>query len=213
MSWKFISAALLVLFMPFFAAECQKHPQLRYIGIDAGFNMAGIRQASQYDRHEKNTGANINLSSNYSFSDSKSIGASLSFEQKGAVDHIYDVKTNLNYFTLPLYVKWVTGKEPRFFLTAGGYTALLVSANKRGEQLLDGQTVTVNENVSGNFRSFDYGLLIGTGMMVRLYDDFDFMVSMRGSAGLFKIEDQPGHRPKNYHVNISIGYIYYIGFR
>ena len=213
MGWKLIPVTLL-LYMLQLNVEAQKHPQLRYLGVDAGFNMAGIRSASQYDRHKKNFGANVNFSANYSFSDSKSVGASLSLEQKGATDPVYDLKTNMNYASLPVYLKLVTGKEPRFFFTGGLYAGWLINAKIRGEQLQDGKLVGVNENVSGDFRSFDYGLVASTGMMVRLYDDFDFIFSIRGSSGLLRITDHPpGPRPQNYSINVSIGYIYYIRFR
>lgn len=205
---------ILVLFMLQLSVEAQKHPQLRFIGFTAGMNMAGIRSDLQYDRNKKNFGANINLSANYSFSDSKSIGASLSFEQKGAVDHIYDIKTNINYASLPVYFELITGKEPRFIFTAGVYPAWLISANNRGNKLFDGQSIRVDEDASNNFKSFDFGFLAGTGILIRLYDDFDFLVNIRSSVGLINIkETMQGSRPKNYHFSISIGYIYYIGFR
>jgi len=194
-------------------AEGQKHPQFRYLSIDAGLNMAGVHSGSQFDRHKKNFGANIGLSGNYSFCETRSIGASLAFEQKGAVDNVFDINTNLNYLSLPLYIQWITGKDPRLFFITGAYTAWLINANRRGEYRDGGEPVYVNDNVSADFRPLDYGLVLGAGMMVRLYDDFDFTVAVRGSAGLSNIATRSGDNPKNYHFNISLGYIYYIGFR
>ncbi len=206
-------AALSLILLNCVNAEGQKHPQFRYLSLDAGLNMAGVHSGSQFDRHKKNFGANIGLSGNYSFCETRSIGASLAFEQKGAVDNVFDINTNLNYLSLPIYFQWITGKDPRLFITTGAYTAWLVNATERGEYFDGGQTVKVNDNVSDDFRPLDYGLIIGAGMMVRLYDDFDFSVAFRGSAGLSDIATRSGNKPKNYHFSISLGYIYYIGFR
>lgn len=204
-----ISAAFLI----FEAASAQKHPQFRYISLDAGFNMAGIRSSGDYDKHQKNFGVNISLSGNYSFSELNSLGAGLIFDQKGAVDNVYDIHTNLNYLTLPVYSKWVIGKDPGMFITAGIYAAWLLNAGMRGEQVVNGQIIHIKENVTDNFRHFDAGLALSAGMMVRLYDDFDFLVTIRGTSGMLKIESSSGYRPRNYHINISLGYIYYIGNR
>jgi hypothetical protein len=213
MGWKIICSVLTVCFFINFNAEAQKHPQLRYLSADAGFNISGIRSAFHYDKHVKNFGANISIAGNYSFSDFKSAGVALSFEQKGASDNVHDVNTNLNYLSLPVYFKWAAGKDPVIFFTTGVYAGWLINANKRGELFVDGKTNRVSENITSGFRSLDGGLIIGTGIMVRLYDDFDFMITVRGSLGLLKIENFPGHNPKNYHINIGLGYIYYIGFR
>ncbi len=195
------------------SAEGQNNPQFRYLSLDAGLNIAGVHSDSQFDRHKKNFGANVSLSGNYYFCESRSLGASLAFEQKGATDNVFDVNTNLNYLSLPVYFQWTTGKDPRFFINTGAYTAWLVNATRRGDYQDGGQTVNVNDNVKADFRSFDYGLVLGFGIMVRLYDDFDFKVTIRGSAGLSNIAKHSPENPQNYHFNISLGYIYYIGFR
>lgn len=206
----------LILLLLFFRTDMagQKHPQFRYISADAGINMAGIHSDSRYDRHKKNFGVSFGIGGNYSFSEVKSIGASISLDQKGGVDPVHDLNTNLNYITLPVYMKWIKGKDPRLFLTAGGYAAWLLNANIKGTRHLSGQHTTINESVLDNFRRFDYGIILETGMMVRLYDDFDFKITVGGSAGLSSISSTAeSEKPMNYHFNIRIGYIYYIGFR
>lgn len=214
MSLRLIYTVILVLLLSRADMVGQKHPQFRYISAHAGINMAGIHSDSGYDRYKKNFGASLGVTGNYSFSESKSIGASISLEQKGGVDPVHDLNTNLNYITLPVYMKWAKGKDPRLFLTAGGYVAWLTSANIKGKQHLSGQHSTINESVLDNFRRFDYGIILATGMMVRLYDDFDFKITVGGSAGLSSISSNAGSEdPMNYHFYIRFGYIYYIGFR
>lgn len=210
---KIVTVLSIIVLLSSQSVTARKHPQFRYVSLDAGLNMAGIRSSSQYDSHAKNFGTSFSLSGNYSFSDFMSIGASLSFEQKGAVDPVHDVKTNLDYLTLPVYMKFATGKDPRLFLISGAYVSGLIYAGRRGERFIDGQLTTVNEKVTPEFRSFDIGLTVGGGIMVKLYEDFDFKVSGSLSAGLINISGISGQRPKNYHINLSIGYIYYIGFR
>ena len=207
----------LSLFSVFFlvAAEslAQKHPQLQYISLDAGLNLSGIRSAGHYDNHARNLGARISLSVNYSLCNSKSVGTSLSFEQKGATDPVHKINTNLNYLTIPVYFKFTAGKDPKFYFMAGSYFSSLVSASRKGDLNINGNTTTVNNKVTAEFNRFDAGLAAGCGIGIKLYDNLDLMISTRISSGLIKIEDIPGERPRNYQINISTGYIYYIGFR
>ncbi len=213
MTRKIIYALFSIVSLTFLQAEAQKHPQLQYISLDAGLNMAGIHSTGAFDNHNKNFGIRLCLSGNYSFNDYASLGAALSFEQKGAGDPVYDFNTNLNYITLPLYFKVRTGKDPQLFFTAGIYGSRLLSASRRGERFVGGQSEKVNEKVTSEFRPFDMGLAAGGGIMVKLYDNFDFMVSAGISRGLLKIDKLPDESAKNYIIGISAGYIWYIGFR
>lgn len=210
---KIVIAFSIIFLLSAQTTAASKHPQLRYISLDAGLNMAGIRSSDRYDNHAKKFGPALRISGNYSFSDSRSIGASLAFERKGSVDPVHDIKTNLGYLTLPVYFKFVTGKDPRLFFVSGVYASKLLFAGRRGEHYIDGQLTAVNETVTHEFSSFDFGLTAGGGIMVKLYEDFDFLVSGNLSAGLVNIAKYSGQNPKNYTITISIGYIYYIGFR
>lgn len=207
----FIIAAILLLVSP--GARAHRHPQFRYIGLDAGMTMAGIRTSADYVSHPGNFGFRTGLAGNFSFSDSKSAEAALVFEQKGSSDPVFDITTNLNYLTVPVYFKVIAGKDPQLFLTAGAYASRLISASRKGRAFVEGRPDMVNEKVTSRFRPFDAGLIIGGGMMVRLYDDFDFIVSAGFSGGILKIDGMAGHNPRNYNINISVGYIYYIGLR
>jgi hypothetical protein len=208
-----ICTAILTFISAWTPAEAQKHPQFRYLSFDAGFNAAGIRSATGYDDHAKNFGIRSGISCNYSFNDSRSAGAAVVFDQKGAVDPVFGINTNLSYLTLPVFIKLISGKEPRMFLTAGAYVSTLMNATRRGERFIEGKSTRINEKVTDNFNRHDFGLTAGGGLMFRLYDDFDFMISAGYSAGLLSVEDIPGYNPKNHHLNISAGYIYYIGLR
>jgi hypothetical protein len=213
MNLRLFYAALIIFQLLIIRLEAQKHPQFRYVSFEAGLNLSGISSSPQFDEHQKNAGFHAGVSGNYSFSDLKSIGASLVFERKGAVDRVHDINTNLNYISLPIYINWVTGKEPRIFFTTGIYVSRLISAQRRGEQNIDGQITSVKEKISDEFRPFDFGVNLGTGLMIRLYDDIDFKVKIGGTAGLMKISNMPGYSPRNYNFNISLGYIYFMGYR
>ncbi len=207
----FLIAAILILALP--GAQAQKHSRFRYIGLDAGMTMAGIRSSADYVSHARNFGARAALSGNYSLSNTKSAETALVFEQKGGADPVFDIATNLNYLTLPVYFKMVAGDDPQLFITAGAYASRLISASRKGVGFAEGRPDTVNEKVTARFRPFDYGLMAGGGMMIRLYENFDFIVTSGVSVGLLKIDDLPGRNPRNYNINISAGYIYYIGIR
>jgi hypothetical protein len=206
---------ILLLFGPLcLNIQAQKHPQFQYISIDAGANMAGISSGGYFDKHQKNFGLNFCLSGNYSLNENHSLGAGLAFEQKGAVDRVFDINSNLNYFTLPVYFKYSTrGQISRSFFSAGAYASHIINARRVGTEYAGGDIRQVNEVVTANFRSFDYGLTLGAGLMIRLYDKIDFMATIRGSAGLMNIDRNSGNSFRNYHFNAGIGYIYYIGFR
>lgn len=210
---KIVIALSIIFLLSAQNADAGKHPQFRYISLDTGLNMSGIRSSDRYDNHAKNFGPALRISGNYSFSDSRSVGASLAFERKGSVDPVHDIKTNLGYLTLPVYFKFVTGKDPRLFFVSGVYASKLLFAGRVGEHFIDGQRTTVNEAVTKEFRSFDLGLMAGGGIMVKLYEDFDFLVSGNFSAGVMNISAYSNRKPKNYNITLSIGYIYYIGFR
>ncbi len=207
---------LSILFLFFAVANTgmgQKHPQLRFVAFDAGLNMSGIRSASEYQRQPGCFGISAGISGNYSFSDSRSVGVSLEFSQKGAAEYIPDINTKLNYLSLPVFYLYNFKKDPGFFVLGGVYGSCLISASRRGELLNSGQNSRISENITSDFMSFDYGILLGMGMTVRLYDDFDFTVKIRGSAGFSKIKNTDESSPRNYNIGISLGYIYYIGFR
>jgi len=200
------------LFSVLIRVDAQKHPQFQYISFEGGINLAGVIPEGQFGNEIK-LGFFTGVSGNYSLSDVRSIGASLFFDQKGAADKVHDITTSLNYIKVPVYMKWFSGKDPRLYFSAGVYTGWLVSASKKGDQFIDGQHTEINENVTGNFNRFDTGLTAGVGLMIRLYDDLDFMVSAGGSAGLLDIDNNPLETLRNYQVNVSLGYIYYIGYR
>lgn len=213
MNLKLFFAVVIILQTLFIRMEAQKHPQFRYVSFEAGMNLSGISSSPQFDEHQKNAGFHAGVSGNYSFSDLKSICASVVFDRKGAVDRVHNINTNLNYVSLPLHMKWIIGKEPRLFFTTGIYVSRLISAQRRGEQNIDGQISAVDENITDEFRPFDIGINVGTGLMIRLYDDIDFMVNVGGVAGLLKISDIPEYSPRNFNLNLSLGYIYFIGHR
>jgi hypothetical protein len=213
MGRKILFPALVLFLLAPLNAEAQKHTRLRFVGFDAGLNMAGIRSASAYDSYAKNFGIRSGVSANLSFSDSRSAGVALSFEQKGGVDPALNINTNLDYLTLPVFFHLKTRNDPSLFFTTGIYVSTLLNASRRGESFINGQTGIVRENATSEFRPVDFGLTAGGGIMVRLYADFDFMISAGLSAGLLNIEDIPGHRPRNYNISISAGYIYYMGYR
>jgi hypothetical protein len=214
MTRKVICCLFLILLPGVPGLLAQKYPQFRHIGLDAGMTLAGIRSTGHYTGNLSNFGARAGLSGNYSFCVRNSVETAIVFEQKGGNDPVYDITTNLNYLTLPVYYKLSSGKDPQLFITAGAYISRLISASRKGTMHANGEALRVNENVTSRFRPFDAGLSAGAGMMVRLYDDFDFIVSAGISRGLLRVfEDFPGDNPGNLNIHLSAGYIYYIGFR
>lgn len=191
----------------------QKHPQLQTIGIYAGPGLYGINGGEFYDEYDKNISFHITPLVNFSLSDHVLLFTGLGFEMKGAPDKVFDYSTRLNYLILPVYGKYLFNKSPRFYALAGFYGGYLIGATKKGNMKLGPDETVINENVTSDFRKVDLGITAGAGYMLRLNFDLDFFVELKTNFGVLNIGTDEGFKQKNYGYTLSIGYLYYIGFR
>jgi hypothetical protein len=191
----------------------QKHPQLQTIGINAGPGLYGITGVEFYDEYDKNISFHVTPLVNFSLSDRVLICTGLGYELKGAPDKIFDYNTRLSYLVLPVYGKYLFNKSPRFYALAGIYGGYLIGATKKGSMKLGPDETRINENVISDFRRMDLGLTAGAGYMIRLNFDLDFFVEVKTNIGVLNIGAVDGFKPKNYGYSLSLGYLYYIGFR
>jgi hypothetical protein len=191
----------------------QKHPQLQTLGIKSGVGLYGIRSGEFYDDFDKNLSFHIAPVLNYSLSDDILICAGVGFELKGAPDSRYNYNTRLSYLVVPVYGKYLFNKTPRFYGLAGIYGGYLLTATRKGEIKLGPNVTPVDENVLSEFRKIDFGIIAGAGYMIRLNIDVDFFVELKANIGLADIEKSQSFRPRNNGYTLSLGYLYYIGFR
>lgn len=191
----------------------QKHPQFQTIGIHAGGGLYGIRSGEFYDDFDKNISLHVAPLINYSLTDDIILCSGIGFELKGAPDKRFSYNTRLSYIVLPFYGKYLFNKAPRFYGLAGIYGGYLLGATKKGEIKIGPDITPVDENVISDFNRFDFGITAGAGYIIRLSLDLDFFVELKTNIGLLSIEKIEGFKPKNYGYSLSIGYLYYIGFR
>lgn len=211
------TAVIFIIFLYFQASEkylySQKYAQFQTIGFQAGAGLYGIRDGEFYHEFDKNISFHFTPLLNYALSEDFVISSGLGFELKGAPDARFNYNTRLNYIVLPVSGKYLFNKSPRFYVMAGIYGAYLLGATKKGEIRLGTVITSVNENVIEEYRRLDFGITAGLGYKIRLNFDLDFFAELKTNIGLLNIGKVDGFRPKNLGYTISIGYLYYIGFR
>ncbi|MCD6346146.1 MAG: PorT family protein [Bacteroidales bacterium] len=96
-------------------------------------------------------------------------------------DSVFDVKTNLNYVTIPLFFKYHLGSANKFYGQIGGYYGYLVGARFTGMQA--GEMV-VKEPVTAGLARHDYGLLIGGGLETPVRSGLSMLIDVKYHYGL-----------------------------
>lgn len=191
----------------------QKHPQLQTIGIKIGAGLYGIAGDGFYDEYDKNLSLHFLPLVNFSLADDIHICSALGFEMKGAPDGRFNYNTRLSYLVFPVYGKYLFNKNPRFYFLAGIYGGYLLSAKEKGEMKIGPEVTRLDRNVIEDFKPIDLGITAGAGYMIRLGFDVDFFVELKTNIGLLNISEIEGRKSRNYGYSLSVGYLYYIGFR
>ncbi len=191
----------------------QKHPQLQTIGIKAGGGLYGISGDGNYDDFDKNLSLHFLPLMNFSFSDDLHLCSGIGFEMKGAPNKIFNYNTRLSYFVIPAYGKYLFNKNPRFYVLAGIYGGYLLAAVEKGEMKIGPDVTPVDRNVLDDFRRLDLGVTAGAGYIIRLRFELDFFVELKTNIGVLDISSLDGIKYRNYGYSLSLGYLYYIGFR
>ena len=132
------------------------------------------------------------------------------WDSKGTIiaDSTYQMKTNLDYVTIPLYFKINLGHSSKFYLQAGGYYGYLVHANFTGLRL--GEMVTKVPIREGLYTS-DYGIVAGGGIETPIRQGFGVVLDIKYQYGLKNLNKDPhiiGYsRPiKNKGLALSMGF-------
>jgi len=96
-------------------------------------------------------------------------------------DSTYLVKTNLDYLTIPLYVRLNLGGSSKFYLQAGGYYGFLFHANFTGKIL--GEDVKRHNVIKGLHRH-DFGILFGGGLESPIRKGLAVLLDIKYQIGL-----------------------------
>ena len=167
------------------------------------------------------------VSGAYYFNRSLIVQGELGFERKGnkytnqfwddqnelVADSTYDVRTNLDYMVIPLYVKARLGQSKTLYLQAGGYYGYLLRSRYTGMRL--GEMVSKDNIIDGLDRN-DYGIVFGGGLETPIRrEELSLLLDLKYNYGLSDILNDPlvfgDSKPvKNRSFNMSIGLVYII---
>ncbi|MFO7617478.1 MAG: porin family protein [Bacteroidales bacterium] len=103
-------------------------------------------------------------------------------------DSTYLVRTNLDYLTIPLYVKVNLGGSSKFYAQAGGYYGYLFHANFTGK--LFGEDVK-RQNIINGLHRHDLGLILGGGIESPVRQGLAVLLDIKYQIGLKDLNADP----------------------
>lgn len=158
----------------------------------------------------------IGASANYQLNKSFSLNANLAYERKSVdyeaayvytyfdqnfqqqtVGYNSETRTNYNFISIPVTLRFQFGKSKSWFLNGGGFTAIKVgdkTKTKFSDQLAaqnNPNRPTYNFGLADHFHKFDYGISFGFGKTFRLDAKNNLSVELKEDLGLSNlISDQ-----------------------
>lgn len=213
---------LAVLFAPLAQAQT---PQVQF-GIEAGMGVKTMWGNQIVDAfNDFGVGYGGNLAVEYAVSDAFSLRSGFGYENKGVYStiHLTDEFGNtidseasqdeiLNYLTLPVTGRIAFGNQTKMFLNAGGYISFLSS--QKGIVEVPSTNTYLETGGSGQYKSFDFGLVTGMGVSHLIKERWVLSLEARNLLGLYNISALPviGDRAlRNSHSLLLFGVAYGIG--
>ena len=120
-----------------------------------------------------------------------------------------NIKLRLNYFELPLHLKFNFGNENfNSFILAGPYIGVLFGGQRK-EWVRESEVFTRSLSIidrNPRYERLDYGLSIGGGVKVkdRIIIDVRYEIGMRGRLDRFN----NAYNPKNRGLQMGLGYVF-----
>jgi hypothetical protein len=172
-------------------------------GLGIGYNTAYVTAGNSYQSTDPIGGFNVALSADYYFSDSWSIKAKLTYDQKGWANGFLDLGTTqidnvdykLNYITVPVMANWHFGRSKNWFLDFGPYVGFLTSATESYS----------GSNVKSSFSSTDGGLALGIGIKIPVSNKTKFFIEYDAQAGVVNIFQTSNTTVLNSRGSFNIG--------
>jgi hypothetical protein len=124
-------------------------------------------------------------------------------------DSTYLVTTNMDYITIPLYLRLNLGGANKFYLQAGGYYGYLLHANFTGQRF--GQMVKKVPYRDG-LALHDYGIVAGGGIETPIRPGLTVALDIKYQFGLRDLNIDPliigNSKPlKNKGLSMSMGFM------
>jgi len=185
----------------------------------------GFRSLSGNELVDNNTKSDLGyifgVSGQYSFSENYSLKAGLYFQKKGAKANTNntdslgnptgtsDIKINFNYLTIPVLFKSTFGSGLKFFVNAGPYLGILLSAKDEIPAIGNQPANTID--TKDITESIDFGLTGGIGIIIPAGKKLGISIEIRDDLGLVNISKAPvynGGTLKNNTLNFIAGIVF-----
>jgi len=186
------------------------------IGIKGGVHLSSLTGDKLMDTNAKLITPQIGISGAWFFTRRLSVNTEINYEKKGGKFNSYELETNLNYVTVPLFGKYAFSKDPQIYIYGGGYASYLLSATTKGKFEIFEISKDINENIKPNLSAFDFGIVAGVGAQGRFNRRADIFIDLRYCQGLFNVDNNSAEyrynindaELDNYYYNVKKGDIY-----
>lgn len=103
-------------------------------------------------------------------------------------DSTYEVKTNMDYITIPLFFKVNLGRSSKFYFQAGGYYGYLLGARFSG---MKNDEMVSKEKIKAGLSLHDYGILVGGGLETPIRRELSLLLDVKYNYGLKDLNIDP----------------------
>lgn len=214
-----------------FAYNVTKTPTF---GLKGGVLLSTINGDEAINKYAKNISPQIGITGAFYFNPQLSVRGELDYEGKGGLFENHDMKTSLQYVSLPVYLKFNFTRDPEIYIYGGGYASYLLAAKTKGTYEIfignDKITESIDEDISSNLNKFDAGIVVGLGVQGRFNNKMDIFLDFRYTLGFMNLDngtaeyrynfnyaqfwpEQEVDNPTNKALMLTAGFMYYIDSR
>jgi hypothetical protein len=214
-----------------FAYNVTKTPTF---GLKGGILLSTISGDEAINKYAKNISPQIGITGAFYFTPQFSVLGELDYEGKGGVFENHDMKTSLQYLSLPVYLKFNFTKDPEIYIYGGGYASYLLAAKTKGtyEISIGNEKITesIDEDILLNLNKFDAGIVVGLGVQGRFNNQMDIFLDFRYTLGFLNLDNGTAEyrynfnyvqfwpekevdNPTNKALMLTTGIIYYLDSR
>jgi len=173
------------------------------IGIKGGVLLSTVTGDEAIDQYAKKIGPQIGITGAFYFNPKLSIRSELNYELKGGKFATHEMKMDLHYVSLPIYIKFNFTKDPEIYIYGGGYASYLLAAKTSGtyERNLENDYTyeSINENILNNLNKLDIGFIAGAGVQGRFNRWMDIFIDFRYTQGFIDLDN--GKAELRYNFN------------
>lgn len=195
-------------------------------GVRVGPAFSRVVNDEALDEHARKFAPVAGVFGNFYFSEQLSVQAEVDLLPGGGKFASHDITMHLTYIQVPVMARYAFFDDPKVYLLAGAYGGYLLSANTKGLYTDLEREEQVNEDISNNLQSLDYGLCLGIGVQGRFNSNLDIFAELRFHQGMRNIVKNTGEerynlsvpmrypfdydKPKQQATVLSVGCIFYL---